>query len=542
MHKLKRVLLAGMAGLALGACSDVLNVTNENNPDQNRALNRPTDVEALIAGSFNTLHRATVGSNNMYAPMGALGMENYSNLANFSMGVRSQIPRPPISNSRNNNAATENYSPFLNMHRAARAAALGLNRVNRSDFTFFPASASQTARAKAFAHFVIGVSLGLEAMSYDSGSTVNENDDLTSNTPLPLVDYNAVAAYSLAKLDSAIAAAGAMGTQVIPNTWLAAGGNTYTAAQFIALARGYKARIRAGVARNPTERAAVAWNLVIADAAAFVAAFPTDAVQLLTPSLGWDHAWVSQMYASNSVNWHQIWGIYAGMAGDQAGFDAWLSTPVLNRVPYTVVSADLRWPQGATRAAQQADASTARYFQNRASGDDWFGEPLGNSQYRHTRYLALRNASRIGNYVLITTAEMNLLAAEGQYRQGNFAAAAALADLTRISRGGLPGLVANGVTNATTLVPGGANCVPRIPVAPFTSSACGNLFEAIKWEYRMETYNTTMGAWYFAGRGWGDLPLGTSFHWATPYQEQDTRRNAAFGDPAGQAAAGTYGI
>jgi len=542
MRKFHRLLVLGLVGAGLAGCSDQLEVPNSNDPDAERALARPTDVEALISGSYNTVHRATVGSNNLTAPMGALAMENYSNLANFGMGTRSAVPRPPINNNRDNPTFAENYGPFLGLHRAARAAALGLSRVNRSDFTFFPPSTEQNARARAFAHFVVGVALGYVSLAYDSGSAVNENDDLTSNDPLPLMHYSALNAYALAKLDSAITIAAGMGTITIPGTWLSASATAVTRQQFIAIARGFQARFRASVARDPAERAAVNWTQVIADANAFRTEFAgADYNLLLTPSQGWDAAWIAQMYASNSVNWHMIWGQFAGMAADQATFDAWLATPLGSRNPFLVVTPDLRWPQGATRAAQQADAGT-RYMQNRATGNDWFGEPLGNSLYRHIRYFPLFSASRIGNYPLITAAEMNLLSAEGELRAGNFATAAQLIDLTRTAaRSGLPGLVANGVNNGTTPVPGGASCVPRVPTSASGPTVCGNMMEALKYEFRMETMTTGWGHWYFNGRGWGDLPQGTPPHWPVPYQEMDTRAQA-FYSVNGPATPGNYGI
>ena len=170
MGKLVRMLLAGLACAGATACQDALNVENKNNADEDRALARPSDVEALIAGSFNTMHRATLGASTLAPQMYTLGMENYSSLSNFNMSSRAQIPRPPIANGRGNQVATEYYAPFLGLHRAARAAALGLSRVKQASFVFYPPSANQTARAKAMANFVIGVSLGygtgLLAVSY----------------------------------------------------------------------------------------------------------------------------------------------------------------------------------------------------------------------------------------------------------------------------------------------------------------------------------------------------------------------------------------
>jgi hypothetical protein len=542
MRKLKGVLAAVVIGATLAGCSDALNVQNPNNPDQDRALARPTDVEALISGSYNTIHRNTIGTTNLTAPLGALGMENYSNLANFGMGTRSAIPRPPIDNSRNNATAGENYGPFLGLHRGARAAALGLSRVNRPDFTFFPPSATQNARARAFAHFVIGVALGQVAMAYDSGSAINENDDLTSNTPLALIAHDTLATYALSKLDSARAIALTMGATTLPAIWLSASGTDLSVAQFRGLIAGWKARIRASVARDETEAAAVDWAAVRADADSFLLQFPTGYTINLNPSLGWTAAWVPQMFQSESVNWHQMWGFYAGMAGDQAQFEAWLGTASASRTPYLVITDDLRWPIGATEAAQEADlgggrpAGVTKYWENRAAGIDWFGEGTGNSRYRSSRFLALRNASTIGPYPLITAAEMRLLAAEADYMLGQYAAAAARVNVTRVLNG-LPAAPADN----TTLVGNGTNgCVPRIPTGG-SATACGNLLEALKWEFRMETAHTGWGHWYFAGRRWGDLPAGTPLEYPVPYQEMDTRRQAFFSS-VGPSAPGNYGI
>jgi hypothetical protein len=138
-----------------------------------------------------------------------------------------------------------------------------------------------------------------------------------------------------------------------------------------------------------------------------------------------------------------------------------------------------------------------------------------------------------------------MLAAEGYIRTGNIAAAAALIDKTRTTAN-LPALTGV-VTDINTQVPGGASCVPRIPVAPtYTTTACGNILEAMKWEKRMETAYTTYGAWFFDSRGWGDLALGTAIQWPVPNQELDARllplyNLGGIGAPGG-APLGTYGF
>jgi hypothetical protein len=99
-----------------------------------------------------------------------------------------------------------------------------------------------------------------------------------------------------------------------------------------------------------------------------------------------------------------------------------------------------------------------------------------------------------------------------------------------------------------TPVPGGTACVPRVPdiAQGFKGTKCGNVWDALKWEYRLETAFAGYGRWYFAARGWGDLPEGTAIQWPVPNQEMLTRRQAYYGMGGvglpGGSAKGNYGL
>ena len=75
---------------------------------------------------------------------------------------------------------------------------------------------------------------------------------------------------------------------------------------------------------------------------------------------------------------------------------------------------------------------------------------------------------------------------------------------------------------------------------------CGTIFEALKWEKRMETAFTGWASWYFDSRGWGDLPEGTPLEFPVPFQELDARQKPLYnlGGIGGKSAAakGTYGL
>jgi hypothetical protein len=536
-----RRLATGLAVAALvTACSDALEVSNENNPSTPQVLNSAADLETAIGGTFRVIHVANVGgsNDNIDNQMKALALESYATVNNFGMNVRAPLPRNPILNERGNNVQVGNNRDYQQLQVAARATAnyiFALDRLEDAD----PArpvltSVGRSASARAFAFFTLGLALGNTALVYDSAATV------TPKTPIvagPLEGYRAVMDTALRMMDSALAIANSapvvadQGNFLIQSGWIRSANfpSGFNRAQFIQLVRSYKARLRAGVARTPTERAAVNWNEVIADAQN---GLPTGLVIRTTVSGGWDNAWIASQYRYGG--WHNMSNHFIGMADTSGAYQTWLSTrdangqaggggPILIRTP------DLRFPSGETRAAQTANSPTAQvpplpptgrlYFRNRAPGDDTPTPAHGDSYYDHARFYAVFAATdRVGDWPTMTRTELDMLIAEGQLRTNtNTSNAIALINITRTASG-LPALTGTGT------VPGGNACVPRVPVGPSgNTTQCGDAFEAMKYEKRLETAMTGYGQWFFDSRGWGDLPEGTALHWPVPWQEMDAR-------------------
>ncbi len=541
MRRLRSLLLIFGVPL-LGACKDPLAVSNINAPDRTRVLATPADLEQFVINTWAAYHDAQYGSNTSIFPqMLNMGMENFSDLNNFGMGPRGAIPRAFIDNGRGANFSEENLRNYQRYARAATSASVALGQFAVPGFSI--GTPAQDARAKAFARFVLGAAQASVALEYDSAAIVTPEDD--PELIPPLSGYADVSAAGMANLDQAISIAQANPDAFpLPATWLNIG-NTTSQAQFIRVVRSYRARLRASVARTPAERAAVDWNAVIADAENGITA---DLTLQEGPATGWTIAWFVQHFVPGG--WHRMHQFMIGMADTSGAYDAWLATPRVDKVMFLILTPDKRFPSGATRDAQQTAAGSSKpvpagqYFRNRAPGEDIIGDPLGNTMYDHYRFRAFYDASRIGPFPVMTKAEIDLLAAEGYIRQGNWAQAMVKINTSRTASG-LPALV--GITSLSDPVPGGNACVPRVPQPPsFTSAACGNIWEAMKWEKRMETAYTHSGAWFFDSRGWGDLPEGTPLHWPVPWQEMDTRVKAFYplGGCGGSAAAGvsTYGL
>lgn len=557
MRKLRFLTLGIAFGLA--ACKTDLTVPNTNNPDVDRALARPGDVESFILNSYGQMHQASFGVNGSIMPsLQTMAFENASGLANWGMGPRSAIPRAAIANSRGNPYETENLVQYARLPRAARVAANGVVALRRPGFTIGSVASDQ--RAMAFAYLVMGAANGNLALVYDSVSVVTPEDDVSPGAPAELLGYAAGMDIALRQLDSAIVISGRAPGYTLPIT--AINGTAFTSVQVIQIARGWKARLRAGVARTPAERAAVDWPAVIADAGA---ALPGNFNITMVAAAGsvWTIATAQhEVYDTWSQQPSMIVGmadsVRAGCTAGTAGgdcYDAWLATPLNSRYRFLIRTADQRFPPGDSRDAQRTSSGATPsanfpeppranlYFKNRRPTDPT-GEAFAVSFYDFYRFQLLWSSFN-GPMPIMTRAEMDLLMAEGYIRTGDFVNAMDRINRTRVTNGGLPPLV--GIVSLAQPISVLGNCVPRVPQPPnFTTAACGNIMEALKWEKRLETEMTHLGAWFIDSRGWGDLPEGTPLHFPVPFQEMDARGKPSYnlGGVGGQgsAARGTYGF
>ncbi len=551
MHRRIRAImpvLALGAGALLAGCSDLLSVKNTGSPDVNNVLATPDLAESFISKLFQQIHNGIYNTSTSIIP-GVEGMafESSSQLNNFNMGPYSTIPRNPIDNSVGNGAQNEQLRIFDQMQRNSRQA---VNAILRFE-TFMTEAAggsalqdpTRDARALSVAFFALGYSLGTVALAYDSAAIVTpaavQQDPFGT---LPLAGAVDVSNAALAMLDSALAYADQMGTQRIPADWFTVEMNV---SDWKRLIHSHKARFRAGVARTPEEANQVDWDAVIADA--------TQGIQknftiLLSTTTGWGNAWIQQ--AQVNPTWSQMSPFILGMADTTGAYADWLNLPLTERGnAFLIRTPDKRFPSGNTRDAQTAVTGNSRlipagsriYMRNRPAGEDSPGWPFGTSNYDHIRYAAIALNSGNGPFDDMTVAENDMLAAEGYLRKGDIASAAALIDKTRVPNG-LPAL--SGVITAMDQpVPGGNACVPRVPSQnrPATLS-CGNIWEAMKWEKRLETQMNGFASWWIDSRRWGDLVAGTPLEFPVPYQEYNARGKPPYNTVKLAASGNTYGF
>jgi hypothetical protein len=553
--RLRTISVAVAAVGLLSACSDALSVQQKNNPDVDRILSSPDGIEGLFRSSFQQVLAATHGTTtSLYAAMQVMSGESYATVANFGMAQRSAIPRPIIDNGLGNQTQSENLRDFAQLQRNARNISNGIRALD----AFLAegktlGSAQQNARARSFGWFSLGVALGNVALVYDAAAVPAPT--MEAQEVPDLQPYGEVMQKALDYLDSAlVVATSADAGGGIPNEWLPTGG--LSQAEFIQVIRSYKAKFRAGVARSPAERDAVNWSEVGADAAAGIT---EDLVITLNSSVGWTFSWLSQALVNST--WSTIPPLYIGMADTSGAFRKWILPPLDDDAAparatggdpgdfFLIHTPDTRFPSGATRAAQLANSPAlgeplpSVYFRAREQGQDTQGSAWGESPYDFMRFSGYRANSGIAPWVLMSATEIAMLRAEADMRlnPGNPTVAVELINASRTAHG-LPPFPA-GATRDTPAPnhPGGGgfSCVPQAPTAGNRVVECGSLWEAMKYEKRLETMFTGYAQWFSDHRGWGDLVIGTQVMWPVPYQEMDARQLEPYHSSWG-AATSTY--
>ncbi len=549
---------ASLATLAACKSDELLSVHNQNTPDVARAFATPDGVENVLKNGFLQILGATHGSSTAIWPAAqATALESYASVANFGLNVRGAIPRSVIDNTRGHPTAAENFRDFQQLFLRGRLIS---NAIRAFDVQLATGGSIGTAfqdqRARSFGFFSMAMANGEGAMMYDSVAVVTPKLDPIAVPAL--VGYNPAMETALQQLDTAIAVANlartATGssasalTSFLPVEWMRTAPAPTSLDTYIRMLRSTKARFRAGVARNPAERAAIKWSEVVLDAQNGLNA---DWVLDLNSSQGWTAAWLNQMAVDNS--WSGMTPAIIGMADTTSGYASWIALDRGSRSPFLIQTPDARFPKGTTRAEQTTNSPAvtaslpSTYFRARAAGEDKPGEAYGNSYYDHVRFTSYRQGGSVGKWLWMSRAEVDMLQAEGLMILGRDAEAVPLINRTRTANGlsAFPA-AATKATRAPSQSGSTTSCVPRTPTGAGGTLECGTMFEAMKWEKRLETQFTGYSQWFFDSRGWNDLPVGSPLMYPVPYQEMDSRYepfyNGKVGDPVWQATGNTYGF
>jgi hypothetical protein len=508
-----RRLIPALALLGLG-CQD-LTVTNQNEPDRDRATRQPAATETFIASSFRTWWRRAGHDDYPSWAFATMANEITSGFADFGQLELSAEPRSAWNNSPVNARNQVTEGPWYDLYAAISAATDGVYAI---DHGLLITDSATTDRARAFGKFMQGVSHGYLGLYFDSAFVVDEHLDLDTITVPKLHPHDVVITEAIKQLDSAIAIANRRSFTFPADNFMF---TSMTSAQFARLANSFVARLMVYAARTPAERAAIDWNAVIARVDAGIT---SDFAPIAQPDILWDDwkrlvARVRTATRPSDFGRPSYWLI--GPADSTNGFVNWVATPVANRVAFQLRTRDRRI-QGTTGPA--SPGSYAGFNQNNI-----FAASRGT--YRFSWYFFRRYGTTDtwtnGPQPAMLVSEMNLLKAEGLMRTGNAAAAVPLINLTRQANGQLPAVTVDG----PPVEPG---CVPRK-----LNGNCGSLWDALRYEKRIEGLGVSGVISFFDARGWGTLPEFTILQLPVPGAELGVLQRPlyTYGGPGGTSSA-----
>jgi hypothetical protein len=486
------------AGLSFVGCYG-LEVTNPNGHDITSVFQNASNTEAALVGGW----RAYWQLNNSECPTLALSIwSNELTATNAAYLQYSTEPRLPIENRDNVNCTTRNsyWVPF----QASSAGREGYNAIINNQLKFGTVNATYpdgqgTPARLILAKFLIAISQLKLGLDFDQAYIV-DHTTIPAQNPYPeLKPWPEVLANAVQQLRGVIADARAAENFTWPTTWV--NGRAITRDELIRICMAYIIYADVYSARNPAARAAVNWGLVLAR---LDSAITRDFAQQAAPDLGpTNSTYINNSFAQNTV---RISYRLIGPADTSGGYQNWLRAGIANRTAFTIATPDRR-----IHGAAGPTAIGTRFTRLSTTMQSIANGAYLGSSYRSNRYL---NASAdSGNRALvpiISMDEMKYLRAEALYRLGRNAEAAALINPTRIAANLRP-VDANGP-------PAGRDCVPRKD-----DGTCGDLFDAIQYEKRIDLYPYRGDIGWYDARGWGKLMPGTPFHLPVSGRELITR-------------------
>lgn len=535
--------LACLLTVSLAGCLD-LSVDNTNSPNRDQVLAAPSDVENLIGGSFSDWFRGCCDDDNQIQ-LSAMADEWAVSWGNYDARVLSSEPRVGYDNSAAATYRRAARNPWNNHYLAISNASDGL-AIIAADEAVFTDAGIDVNRIKAFGKFIQGVAHGYIATRYDQGFTVDETVDL-ANDPLELKPYTEMVAFAIQKLEEAIAIANSSTFTIeASDDWIF--GLDVTSGELARIAHSYIARFMVEVARDPAERQAVNWSVVMNHVdqgiTADFAPIGDD------PTNERDH---TKDWGQEGSTWMRADYKSIGPADESGGYQNWLATPVQDRnvfdiessdrrlvaapgVTYTAVASDPRvddevFAEGQVLEFPQVDGTDFRYW----GVEGPFPASRGTyhySSHAHKRYEAYHLAGRLGEMVQFKVTELDLLKAEGLlWTGGDLGAAAELINRTRVDRGELE--------PATAATPVG-NVDANVDATHDTPTQAGaTLWAMLKHEKRFECFLAGANVAFNDDRGWGDLVQFTPIHFAVPGAELEVLQlpNYTFGGPGGVGSA-----
>lgn len=491
-----RSLVALVGGATLAASCHSLEVTNPNTPNVDAVFGSGQNLEAALLGSWRAFwgvaQGARASANYPVKQLSILGNEMTSADLTDALAAVTAEPRFAIDN--RNQGGWTNRKPWYDLYESMASAreayqAMADQGLKVGLVTAAIPEGTDTQRARVFARFMIGVNTIYLGMLFDQAYLTDEKTD-PATVVFELKPYQQITDNGIRILREAIAEARAARDFTLPANLINA--QAYTRDEFIRVMQSYIIRARVYNARTPAERAAVNWGQILAqlDSGIVTRNFAQQADLTITATAS-SYYQNSYLQTNSRTNTRLV-----GPADTSGEYQRWVARPLGERAQITVVTPDRR-----IHAATGPTVAGTRFAFLPAQSMGTVNGTYMHSRYRSVRFLVppLNNYHATGLITTMSIDEMKYLRAEALIRLNRQAEAVALINPTRVAAGLAPVTV--------TGPPNDRACVPKRD-----DGTCGDLFDALQYEKRIDLFPTEALIAFADARGWGKLISGTPLH------------------------------
>jgi hypothetical protein len=505
--KLRPISLVAAALLGAWACQG-LDITNTNNPDRDRASRDIASIEGFVAGSFSSWWEWVHDDSPVWV-MSTAADEFSAAFFDFGILDNSREPRPAWNNSSIYDERFASQDPWYGLYSMISTVNDALLAFDRG-LRIVQGGADLTARADAVGKFMQGLGHGHLALYFDQAYIVDETVALDTVLAYPLAPHPEVMDSAISYLEQSIAIATANTFTLPSSSWLRVNMDNQGLAR---LAHSWIARLLASEARTRAERATVDWNLVIQHADQGIT---TDFAPIAVAGIFVDdfkRVVARQRTTSGRLipsDFARVDNWLVGPSDSSDAFINWVNAPLAQRTQFRLFTRDRRI-QPAT-ATPTDTLNNAKYFGY--TNTNRFDPSRGTyhqSSYHYRRF-GLSGSWQTGPQLAMSVTEMNLLKAEALMWLNRAAEAVPLINLSRVVNGELPPVTVDGP-------PDEPGCVPRKIMPGPMQGQCGSLWDALRYEKRLEMAGVDPTVAFYDARGWQSLVQNTFVQWPVPGRE-----------------------
>jgi hypothetical protein len=489
-------LLALVGGATLVASCQSLEVSNPNTPDVGAVFGSGQNLEAALLGSWRAFWGVAQGArtNSTYPVKQLSILANEMTSADVGDALSAVTAEPRFAIDNRNQGGWTNRKPWYDLYESMASAREAYQAMADQGLKVGVVNAAtpegaDTQRSRVFAKFMVGVNNIYLGLLFNQAYLTDEKTN-PATIVYELKPYQQVTENGIRILREAIAEARAARDFTLPANLI--NGQTFTRDELIRVMHSYIIRARVYNARTPQERAAVNWGQVLAqlDSGIVMRNFAQQADLTIAASAS---TYYQYSYLQTNGRTHTR---LLGPADTSGEYQRWLARPLGERAQITIVTPDRR-----IHAASGPTVAGTRFAFLPTQSMSTANGTYMHSRYRSVRFLVppLNNYHQTGLITTMSVDEMRYIRAEALIRLNRPAEALALINPTRTAAG-LPAVTVAGPPNDRA-------CVPKRD-----DGSCGDLFDALQYEKRIDLFPTEAIIAFADARGWGKLISGTPLH------------------------------